>query len=140
MAFNSLPAALTPDLKALHYLTAPNHGAARPPEQVARRCRMAARCSRTARTIYRCCQHNVAHGWPYYAEKLWLATADRGLCASLYAASEVTAKVGDGTEVTIAEATDYPFDETIGLQLATPQAVKFPALSARARAGAGSPW
>ena len=47
---------------------------------------------------YRCCQHNVSHGWPYYAEELWLATADRGLCASLYAASEVTAKVGDGHE------------------------------------------
>ena len=47
---------------------------------------------------YRCCQHNVSHGWPYYAEELWLATADRGLCASLYAASEVSAKVGDGRQ------------------------------------------
>ena len=34
---------------------------------------------------FRCCQHNVSHGWPYFAEELWLATADRGLCASLYA-------------------------------------------------------
>ena len=58
---------------------------------------------------FRCCQHNVSHGWPYYAEELWLATADKGLCASLYAASEVTAKVGDGTAVTVAETTDYPF-------------------------------
>ena len=50
--------------------------------------------------VYRCCQHNVSHGWPYYAEELWLATADDGLCASLYAASEVNAKVGDGAKVT----------------------------------------
>ena len=62
--------------------------------------------------VYRCCQHNVSHGWPYYAEELWLATPDRGLCASLYAASEVTAKVGDGTTVKITEETDYPFSET----------------------------
>ena len=48
--------------------------------------------------VYRCCQHNVSHGWPYYAEELWLATPDRGLCASLYAASEVTAKVGDAAQ------------------------------------------
>ena len=43
----------------------------------------------------------------YY--ELWLATADRGLCASLYAASEVTAKVGtekDAAEVRIVEETD----------------------------------
>ena len=25
--------------------------------------------------VYRCCQHNVSHGWPYYAEELWLATS-----------------------------------------------------------------
>ena len=36
IAFNSLPAALTPDLKALHYLTGAEHGAARPAEQVPR--------------------------------------------------------------------------------------------------------
>jgi hypothetical protein len=75
---------------------------------------------------YRCCQHNYGIGWSYYAEELWLATADRGLCASLYAASDVAAKVGDGTEVTIREETDYPFGETITFKLAMKQAVKFP--------------
>jgi len=45
----------------------------------------------------------VSHGWPYYAEELWLATPDNGLCASLYAASEVSAKVGDRDEVKITE-------------------------------------
>jgi len=24
---------------------------------------------------YRCCQHNVAFGWPYFVESLWMATA-----------------------------------------------------------------
>ena len=75
--------------------------------------------------VYRCCQHNVSHGWPYYAEELWLATPDRGLCASLYAASEVTAKVGAGSTVKISEETDYPFSDTITLRISTPKAVKF---------------
>ena len=30
---------------------------------------------------HRCCQHNVAQGWPYYAEHLWLATGGDGLAA-----------------------------------------------------------
>jgi hypothetical protein len=76
--------------------------------------------------VYRCCQHNVSHGWPYFAEELWLATHDRGLCASLYAPSEVTAKVGDGTTVKISEETDYPFSDTVTLRLALANPVEFP--------------
>src|SRR5271157_4087761 len=76
--------------------------------------------------VYRCCQHNVAHGWPYYAEELWLATPDGGLCASLYAASEVAAKVGTGAQVTIAEETGYPFDDQVSFKLSCVQPVKFP--------------
>src|SRR5207249_3468219 len=76
--------------------------------------------------VYRCCQHNVSHGWPYYAEELWLATPDRGLCASLYAASEVTARVGDGASVKISEDTEYPFAETVALKISTAQPVQFP--------------
>jgi hypothetical protein len=76
--------------------------------------------------VYRCCQHNHGMGWPYYAEELWLATADAGLCASLYAPCEVTAKVGDGTEVGIVEQTDYPFGDTIQLKVSTSKPVSFP--------------
>ena len=76
---------------------------------------------------YRCCPHNYGMGWPYYAEELWLATADRGLCASLYAPSEVTAKVGDGTDgQRSSQETDYPFGDTVQLTLSAPQAVAFP--------------
>jgi DUF1680 family protein len=125
VAFNSLPASMTPDLKGLHYLTAPNQvqldrGSKSPmienggdmfsfnPYQ------------------YRCCQHNVAHAWPYYAEHLWMATAENGLAAVLYAASRVEAKVGSGTVVTITEETGYPFDEVVKLSLAMNSNVRFP--------------
>ena len=75
---------------------------------------------------YRCCQHNVAHAWPYYAEHLWMATAENGIAAVLYAPSAVEAKAGNGTTVKITEKTSYPFDETITFLLETKSDVKFP--------------
>jgi hypothetical protein len=62
---------------------------------------------------HRCCQHNSGMGWPYFAEHLWLATPDGGLCAALYAPNTVHANVGKGTPVTIREETHYPFSEDI---------------------------
>ena len=125
VAFNSLPASMTPDLKALHYLTAPNMtlcdaGNKSPGLQ-----------NRGPMLLFdphrhRCCQHNVGHGWPYYAERLWMATPDNGLAAVLYAPCEVEAKVGAGATATIAEATQYPFDGTIRLTVAVTAPVRFP--------------
>jgi hypothetical protein len=74
----------------------------------------------------RCCQHNHAHGWPYYVEHLWMATPDNGLAAILYNACTVKAKVGDGTEVSIQEVTQYPFEEQVKLTVKTPKDVTFP--------------
>lgn len=124
VAFNSLPASMTPDLKGLHYLTAPNliscdasgdHDFQNSGELLS-----------YDPWKYRCCQHNAAFGWPYYAEHLWLATADDGLAAALYAPSAVTAKAGDGTEVRITEETAYPFGGTIDLEVGTGRPVDFP--------------
>lgn len=125
IAFNSLPAAMTPDLKGLHYLTAPNM----------------IQLDRSSKAPllenwgdmlsfnphqYRCCQHNVAFGWPYYAEHLWLATANNGLAAVMYASSTVTAQVGKGVKVKIKEITNYPFDETVEFKISTDKSVTFP--------------
>lgn len=44
----------------------------------------------------------------------------------LYAASEVSAKVGEGGSVKIAEETDYPFSDTVTLRIATAQPARFP--------------
>ncbi|MCX6996345.1 MAG: glycoside hydrolase family 127 protein [Kiritimatiellaeota bacterium] len=123
-ALNSYPASQTSDLKALHYFTAPNMVLLESQSQYPN----AFPNQLTFDPHYfRCCQHNVAHGWPYYAENLWLATADNGLCASLYSASKVTAKVGaEGAEVTIAEQTDYPFGEQIAFTVSAAKSVSFP--------------
>ncbi|HWI58407.1 MAG TPA: beta-L-arabinofuranosidase domain-containing protein, partial [Bacillota bacterium] len=126
IAFNTFPASMPPDQKGLHYITAANQ------IQLDRHNKSpgiqngGTMFSYSPFEVYRCCQHNVSHGWPYFAEELWLATPDRGLCASLYAASEVSAKVGAGATVRITEETDYPFSDTITFRISTAQAVKFP--------------
>jgi hypothetical protein len=126
IAFNSLPASLTADQKALHYLTGANMVRLDKDNHAPGIQNQGTMLSFSPFAVYRCCQHNVSHGWPYYAEELWLATADKGLCASLYAASDVTAKVGDGTAVHISEDTDYPFGAIVRLKLAMPRSLRFP--------------
>jgi hypothetical protein len=126
MAFNNLPASSTPDYRALHYLTGANMvqlDKANKAPGIENRGTM---LSFSPFEVYRCCQHNISHGWPYFAEELWLATSDGGLCASLYSQSDVTAKVADGREVKITETTDYPFADTIQFKVTTASPVRFP--------------
>jgi hypothetical protein len=130
IAFNSLPAAFDPEQKGTHYITSANSvrldDVAKTHGQFQNRFAMQAYMPGVHN--YRCCPHNYGMGWPYYAEELWLATHDLGLCASMYGASEVTAKVGagTGTTVTIAEETSYPFEETVRLRISAPRPVAFP--------------
>ncbi len=125
VAFNSFPATTTADFRALRYLTPPN-------QVVSNRTNKHPRISnKGAKYImnphgHRCCQLNMGQGWPYYAEHLWMATPDNGLALIFYSESKVTAKVGDGTEVTITEKTHYPFDESIELSFSLPRSLRFP--------------
>jgi hypothetical protein len=126
IAFNSFPAAMTPDEKALHYVTCDNQIQLDRENKSPEIQNSGTMVSYSPYEVYRCCQHNVSHGWPYYAEELWLATPDNGLCASLYAASEVNAKAGDGAAVKITEETDYPFRDTVKFTIETEHPAKFP--------------
>ncbi len=125
VAFNSYPAAVMPDFKALRYLTAPNM--------------VVSDAKNHAPGIdnhgpflmmnpfsSRCCQHNHSHGWPYFSKNLWLATPDNGVLAALYSASEVRLKVGNGATVRIAEETRYPFADSIQFTVKAEQSVTFP--------------
>ena len=50
---------------------------------------------------------------PGSRDSIVVGAGPNGLAAAMYAPSKVTAKVGDGTTVTIDEKTDYPFDGVI---------------------------
>ena len=133
VAFNSLPAAMLADEKGLHYLTGANLAVC-DTKNKAPGIGNGGNMLAYSPWDFRCCQHNVSHGWPYFAEELWHATADRGLCATMYAACDVTAKVGpgEGTTVQIAATTDYPFSDTVALKLTTPSGGPLPPLLPRA--------
>ena len=125
VAFNSYPAAVMPDFRGLRYLTAPN---------------MVVSDSKNHSPglqnggpflvmnpfSSRCCQHNHSMGWPYFTKHLWLATPDNGLCAAVFAASEVTAQAGNGAKVRIEEETKYPFEEKIQFTIHSQKPGTFP--------------
>lgn len=125
IALNTYPATMTPDMKALHYLTAPNMPQCDAGKKPCFRNNEKMLSFSTGNEYY-CCKHNHGQGWPYYAEHLWMATHGGGLAAVLYAPCSVEAKVGDGVTVKITEHTDYPFGETVDLTVSTPRPVRFP--------------
>ncbi len=125
VAFNTYPAAVMPDFRSLRYLTAPN---------------MVVSDSKNHSPglqndgpflmmnpfSSRCCQHNHAQGWPYFAEHLVMATPDNGLATLYYNECSATAKVGNGTDVTLTEETHYPFDENIKIHIEPASPASFP--------------
>ncbi|MCA9187163.1 MAG: glycoside hydrolase family 127 protein [Pirellulaceae bacterium] len=125
VAFNTYPAAVMPDFRSLRYLTAPNHVLS-DSKNHAPGIHNAGPFLMMNPFSSRCCQHNHSHGWPYFAKHLWMATPDNGLCAAMYCASDVTAKVASGETVRITEETHYPFEETIRFVVGLDHEVQFP--------------
>lgn len=125
IAFNTYPAAAMPDFKSLRYLTAPNMVLSDSNDHAPGIDNSGPQFQMNP-LIHRCCQHNHAQGWPYYAEHLWMASADNGLAALLYNEGNVEATVGNGQAVSINTQTHYPFDEGIKMRLRTKKAVRFP--------------
>lgn len=125
VAFNSLPAAFTPDYRALRYLTAPNmvvSDAANHSPGLANEGPFLLMNPFSSR----CCQHNHSSAWMNYLEGTWMATQDNGLAALQYTEGTVSAKVGDGSQVSVATTTKYPFDGAIQMRVATAKPSTFP--------------
>jgi len=125
VAFNTYPAALNADFKSLRYITSPNM-VLNDTENHSPGIQNRGPFLMMNPFSSRCCQHNHTQGWPYFAENLWMATPDNGIAAVIYAASQVTIKVGDGTEVQIHEQGNYPFEESLSFTISTPKPVEFP--------------
>ncbi len=125
VAFNTYPAALTADMKALRYLTSPNLVQS---DRVSKSpgVENGGPMFEMNPNIHRCCQHNQGHGWPYFAEHLWLATADNGLAVAFYSENAVTAMVSNGEEVSITQKTHYPFEDQVEFIIDKANSVEFP--------------
>ena len=126
IAFNSYPAAFTPDYKALRYITCPNMVISDDKNHAPGiQNNGPFLCMNPFSS--RCCQHNHGFAWPYYAQHLVLGTPDGGLAAVLYGSCEANAKVGaDSREVKLIEETDYPFDGKIKFTVSAKKKTEFP--------------
>lgn len=125
VAFNTFPAAFMPDSKSLRYLTAPNMVQSDSANH-------APGIDNNGPFLMmnpfssRCCQHNHAAGWVYYAENAWMATPDNGLAVQLYSEGTLKAKAGNGTPVEIITKTKYPFEPAVQFTVICPNQVEFP--------------
>ncbi|MEX1828804.1 beta-L-arabinofuranosidase domain-containing protein [Luteibacter sp. CQ10] len=124
IAYNALPAAFTDDMWAHQYDQQPNQ----------------VECSLHRRPWttngpeanlfgldphFGCCTANFHQGWPKLTASLWMACADGGLAATVYAPCHVSTTVR-GTPIEIEQATDYPFRDDIAITLRPRSPVTFP--------------
>ena len=73
-----------------------------------------------------CCVSNNCRILPNYIMNMWMATSDHGVAATLYGPSKVTAEVAENITVQITSKTNYPFDETIKMEVNPSQPAEFP--------------
>lgn len=125
IAFNTLPAQFSSDLKSHTYYTLPNQVQNLPGSHGFNQ--------DYANSIvpgpfsgYPCCRYNMHMGWPYFVKNSWMATPDGGLAVTAYAPMEISAVVAHNVQVKIDEFTDYPFDEQINLRLSLAKSALFP--------------
>ena len=124
LAFNALPAAISPDMMSHQYDQQVNQ----------------VRASSEKRPWYNnnqdsnlfglepnygCCTANMHQGWPKYAMSLWYATGDGGFAAVSYAPCRVGFQAG-GAPVKIAVEGEYPFSDTVTIHIDPAVEARFP--------------
>lgn len=125
IAYNALPATLSPDIWAHQY------------DQQANQVLCSLRDRRWVSNgpeanlfglepNFGCCTANMHQGWPKLVASLWMATPDNGVAAVVYAPSLVRTRVGRGLSVSIEERTAYPFRQDVELIVRPELAFKFP--------------
>ena len=123
-AYNALPGAMTKDLKLYQYYTPTNVVVATRGGQGFNQ-DYADGLMPGPVSGFPCCCYNLHMGWPMFVQHAWMATADGGLAAVVYGptAAHATLPAGD---VTVTEATNYPFDGDVHLTVAVPRPAPFP--------------
>ncbi|GLX66804.1 beta-L-arabinofuranosidase domain-containing protein [Paenibacillus glycanilyticus] len=127
VAYNALPAAISPDWKVHQYDQQANQ----------------IMCTHAKRNWtennneanmfgiephFGCCTANMHQGWPKFAARLWMSAEDGGLAAISYAPCLIATKVGqgNGTAASIQVETSYPFLDTVKISVNPEMPVRFP--------------
>ncbi len=125
VAYNSLPAACTPDYWQHQYVEQSNQVISAFIDHPIYATVSSGGNLFGLEPHYGCCTANMHQGWPKLTSHLWMASPDGGLAAVVYAPNVVETRVS-GVPVKIEEVTDYPFDDTITFRITTQRAVTFP--------------
>lgn len=126
--FNAGPVPIARDCQTMSYYQSPNRFSMALPKD-----RPSAPSRKTDSYSYTpignpvlCCVGNSARIVPNYIMAMWMATADRGLAATLYGPCRVRAQVADGVAAEIDSETAYPFEESIRLTVRPAKPTEFP--------------
>jgi hypothetical protein len=125
VAFNALPAPLTPDMWAHQYDQQVNQVQCTINPDYLWSTNGADSNLFGLEPEYGCCTSNYHQGWPKLTAHLWMATGDGGLAAIAYAPSEARFQAR-GVSVAVTLDTDYPFRETLTFSVAPERPVTFP--------------
>ncbi len=72
-----------------------------------------------------CCTANIHQGFPKFCQSLWYATNDGGLAAISYAPCKVRTVI-DGVPVHLSVSGDYPYTETVEIEVSVKRPIEFP--------------
>jgi DUF1680 family protein len=127
LAFNALPATLSPDMWAHQYDQQVNQVVCRVAEE-----RVYTSNGPDANLFglepnFGCCTANMHQGWPKFAAHLWMTTPEGGLAAVAYAPCSIATTAG-GRPVQVDVATDYPFRDEMQITVTVAEAIDFPLL------------
>lgn len=114
LAYNALPATLTPDMWAHQYLQQGNEmNAVHSDDHVWEHDGPDSTLYGLAPN-YGCCTANFNQGWPKFTEHLVMAAGDgKGLVVAMLAPALVQYELPSGSTVSLNIATDYPFDDKV---------------------------
>ncbi|MFT3786483.1 MAG: glycoside hydrolase family 127 protein [Tepidisphaeraceae bacterium] len=125
VAYNSLPAHTSAELKQITYYQLPNQVAAvhgghgftqdYPNGNLP-----------GPHSGFPCCCYNWHAGWPKFVQNMWAATDDGGLALVAYGPNRVTTKVRGDATVRIVQTTDYPFKSGVALDVTIDKPTTFP--------------
>ena len=125
VAFNALPAAISPDMWSHQYDQQVNQVQCTVNPEHGWSTNGADSNLFGLEPNYGCCTSNMHQGWPKFAAHLWMRTADDGIAVAAYAPSRARFSPG-GIAVETAIDTDYPFRERARLTVTAAAPARFP--------------